>query len=84
MISPTASSEYDLHSIPAGSTPIAQPLVTLPSSSTVAAEQHNADRGAVPHPIVPVMPFSSFSTPVPGDAVPTHMWHRPLRPKSTS
>ena len=69
-IPPTASSEFDHRSIPAASTWIAQPLVTLPSSSTLAAEQYNADLGAVPHPIVPVMPISSFSIPVPGNAVP--------------
>jgi hypothetical protein len=60
-IPPPAGSEVDLHSIPAASTPTTQLLAALPSSSTAAAEQHNADLGGVPHSIVSVMPFSPFS-----------------------
>ena len=64
-IPPTASSEFVVRFILAASTSIAQPLVTLPSTSTVTAEQHNA-----PHSIVPVMSISSFSIPIPRGAVP--------------
>ena len=71
-ILPTASSGFDPRSIPATSTSIAQPLVTLPSTSTVTAEQHNADLGVVPHTIIPVMPIAPFSIPIPGDVVPAN------------
>ena len=68
-IPPTASSEFDLHlTPPAASASIAQLLVTLPpSTSTDATEQHNGDLGAVPQP---VMPFSTFAIPAPGNVAP--------------
>jgi hypothetical protein len=71
-IPPTASSELDLHlTPPAASASITQLFVTLPpSTSTVATEQHNEDLGVVPRSVPPVMPFSTFAIPVPGNVAP--------------
>ncbi|KAI0247171.1 hypothetical protein BJV78DRAFT_955483 [Lactifluus subvellereus] len=67
--SPAPSSEFDLHSTLAASTSIAQLLVIPPSSGTVAT-QHNTELGVVPPSIIPGMPFSSVSTPAPGNPLP--------------